>query len=553
MLRKLALVALVGTAACSDNPYDPGAPAFDPNAPRVHITSPKRGTIAGDVQTVTVTGTVTTKNTIDSVMVDDMPATVAADGSFSVTVPVQPGTFLLHAVAKDTAGNSGKESRAVVVGPMAKIDTKVPKAITATLSAQTFTAMGTMAANFITGGDLSSMVTSHNPVFDVDGGPDCLYAMGSITSFNVGGAAIGLAPNSTGLALDAELDNVQIGMHLSYAAACLNGGRDIMVAASHITVSGQLTVGIVNRDFDIHLDNPNVAISGLDVDLGGIPGAIADLIDLNALLAPVLGWATEKFVVPMLNKSLAGLNNVKTIDVLGAQVDIDISPAAITFSDAGAIVELNSTLRAHGDNFSPGFVYEPNLVPSMDLSHGFQLAVADDAANQLFGSMWAAKALDKVISLKTGPYGDIGQLYDSVELSASVPPFVDASGSGLVLTIGDLTATFRNGEITATEVVINAQVEVKVTNDPMTGAIRLDVGQPTVYVDVLDDTEGVMGANELSNAQFELISSFALSRIVAVASGSVGAIPLPTVEGVAVKDLHVGEQQGYLVVDGSVQ
>ncbi len=550
---RLLAVGLVALIGCSDNPYDPNAPAVDPNAPKIHITSPKRGTIAGDVQTLTVTGTVETKNKLDSVTVDDVAATVADDGTFSATVPVKPGTFLLHAVAKDTNNQTGKESRAVVVGPMAKIDTQVANSITAALSAQTFTAMGQIAANFITGGDLSSMLTAKNPVFDAGGGPDCLYAMGSITSFNVGGAQIALSPQTGGLAIDAELDNLSVGMHLDYAAACIDGSRDIMVSMQHVSVTGMLTVGVLNSDFDIHLDNPNVSITGLDVDLGGIPGAVVDLLDLNALLAPVLGWATEKFVVPMLNQSLAGLNNTKTIDVMGTQVDVSMKPSAITFSDQGGIVELDSSLRAHGDSLAPGFVYTPNMLPAMDLSHGFQLAVADDAANQLFASLWAAHGLDKVIDLKTGPYGQVGQLYDSVELSAAVPPYVDASGDGLKLTIGDLMATFRNGEVTATEVAISAEVDLKVTNDPMTGAIRLDVGQPTVYVDVLDDSEGVMGANELSNSQFEAISSFALARIIAVGSGSVGAIPLPTLEGVAVKDLTVAEQAGYVVVDGSVQ
>jgi hypothetical protein len=64
----------------------------------------------------------------------------------------------------------------------------------------------------------------------------------------------------------------------------------------------------------------------------------------------------------------------------------------------------------------------------MDLSHGFQLALSDDAANQLVGSLWAAKGLDKTIDLTTGPYGDVGKLYDSVALQTMVPPFVDATG-----------------------------------------------------------------------------------------------------------------------------
>ena len=57
----------------------------------------------------------------------------------------------------------------------------------------------------------------------------------------------------------------------------------------------------------------------------------------------------------------------------------------------------------------------------------------------------------------------------------------------------------------------------------------------------------------LSNAQFEVIASFALSRVIAIGSGAIGAVPLPSLGGVAVHDLAIAEQTGYLVVDGDVQ
>ena len=91
-------------------------------------------------------------------------------------------------------------------------------------------------------------------------------------------------------------------------------------------------------------------------------------------------------------------------------------------------------------------MFVPNTVPAMDLSHGFQLAIADDAANQLLASLWSAKGLDKTLMLKTGPYGDVGKLFDSVELQAAVPPFVDATAGRLELTIGDLMATSPEGK-----------------------------------------------------------------------------------------------------------
>src|SRR5262249_37491554 len=110
--------------------------------------------------------------------------------------------------------------------------------------------------------------------------------------------------------------------------------------------------------------------------------------------------------------------------------------------------------------------------------------------------------------------------------------------------------TFYNGDAIATQVVINAQVDVKVV-DGLNGSLRLDVGMPTTYVDIADD--GVEGANELSNSDFEAIASFAVSRIVAVGSGTIGAVPLPSVGGVSLENVSVASQSGYLVVDGQVQ
>jgi hypothetical protein len=553
MRTHLTLFGLIGLglAGCSDNPYDPDAPAVDPNAPRVHITSPSRGTIAGDVKQVTVTGTATDDTSVATVTINGVNAALDADGSFSAIVPVKPGTNLLHAVATDAQGNVGKESRAVVAGPMTSTDMQIPSSITATMSAQTFAAIGNGTANFITTADLGALVAPMNPVINVGApmGPDCLYAQALITGMTVGGANVALAPQPGGLYLDVELDQVQIAMHLQYAVACLDGSRDITIAAQHISISGNMALGLIGHDFDIHLDNPYVSFTGFDVELGGIPGEIVNMLSLDTALGPVLGWAAEKFVVPMLNKTFAGLNNTKTMDVLGTMVDVDVAPASIDFNYTGGLVELDTKMRAHGDA-GPGYVYIPNTTPTMDVSHGFQVAVADDVANQLLGSLWAAKGLDKHIDLKTGPYGEVGKLYDSVEVKASVPPYVDASGGSLKLTVGDLMATFKDKSSVVTSVAINANVDVSVTKGT-DGKLRFDVGMPTVYVDILD--ENVEGANQLSNAQFEAITSFALGRIVAVGSGSVGAIPLPAVGGVAVKNVSITENTGYLVVDGEVQ
>ena len=71
-----------------------------------------------------------------------------------------------------------------------------------------------------------------------------------------------------------------------------------------------------------------------------------------------------------------------------------------------------------------------------------------------------------------------------------------------MLTVGDMMATFKNGRADRDPGRDQRQVELKVVAGA-DGALRLDVGTPTVYVDILD--ENVDGANQLSNAQFEAV------------------------------------------------
>jgi glucodextranase-like protein len=550
----IGITAAFGAAAltgCADQPYDPSAPAVDPRAPVVHITSPRRGTFLGTANQLAVFGTASDASGLAGVQVNGVDAAVAADGTWSATIPVSPGTQLIHAVARDRQGNLGKESRAVVAGPMQPIATSVSRAIAVTMSAQTFDALGRGITGVLGHGDVESLIAAHNPVIDVGGGPDCNFVQASITRIAFGPASqVNLVPQPGGLAADVELDHVSLGMTLSYSVLCLDGGRDITVAASHVKVTGILGLGVKASGFDLALTHQSVSVTGFDVDLGGLPGDVVNWLHLDTALGPVLGAATEHFVVPLLNGALDGLNNTRTIDVLGTPVDVQLTPANIAIDARGAVIEVNSELRAHGDAGSPGFVYVANQRPAMSPDHGFALAVADDAANQLLASFWAARGLDRTFDLATGSYGDIGELYDRVELSAAVPPFIDAEGGALKLTIGDLLATFKNGSAVTTQIAVSAEVDLQITADA-TGKPRLDIGTPTTYVDVLDDD--VSGANVLSNAQFEAIASFALARVIAVGSGAVGAVPLPAFGGVGVHDLAIAEHTGYLVVDGAVE
>ena len=550
-MRTGLLVGFTLSLFACDAPFDPGTPAIDPDAPRVHITSPERGTFAGNVQTLAVKGNVTDDDgVVTSVTVNDVTANVKPDGTFEATVPVIAGTNLLHAIAHDAGGNTGKETRAVVAGPEKTLDRTINSAVTASLSAATFEAIGQGAGNFIMTSDLTAMAQPLNPVLNLGApdGPDCLYAQAHITNVEVGAADFDLVPTSGGLQFSAVLDNVKFGLHLQYAASCFDGSKDVTFAADRVSIAGLMGFVADGTGFDFKLQNPDVQLVNFNVDMSGIPGDVIDMLSLDTRMGPVIAWATERFVTPLLNKSLAGLNDTKSYDVFGKTVDVTITPADVRFDVTGAQIDLDTVLRARDDYGR--FVYVENTQPVLDASKGFQVAISDDAANQLFTSLWSAGAMDATLDLKTGPYGEIGTLYDSVEISTKAPPFIDASAEQLGITLGDLMITFKNGGATATQVALNAKLDLAIVSNE-DGTLRLDVGTPNVFVDILD--EGIDGANSLSSADFEQILSFALSRAVAAGSGAVGAIPMPGAGGVSVQNVSVNQQTGYLVVNGDIR
>jgi hypothetical protein len=555
-MRHLAFVSLslstCFAAACATHEYSPTDPNTDTVAPTVTITSPARGTILGDVPSVEVAGTATDNVGVTGLTINGATVAVADDGTWTTTITAQPGTQLIHAIALDAAGNQGQQTRAVVTGPMVPFTTWVPQAITAAMSAQTFAAIGQGASGYINTTDLEALISPHNPVYSAgSAGATCLYARVNVTTLTEQNAVITLTPVAGGLMLDAELDNLDVGLDIDYAVACLSDDHPASATADHLSVTGLLQIGIgSDGTFSTTLQNPNVNFTNLDLELGGIPGDIVDLLDLQDDFGGIMGYAIEQFMGPVVDSSLAGMTGTHSLAVLNSTVDVTVQPATMTFDSTGAILDLNSSMRAEGDTAGSGsgYVFVARQAPTMSDSQGFELAVVDGAANQLMASLWSAGGLNDNLDLTTGPYGNIGQLYDTAVISAAVPPYVDLAGSGMTLTLGDILVQFSLKGQLVTSIAVNASVTLQVTANAQ-GALQLGVGTPTVYVDV--DSQGVTGANELSGTNFQIVAQFALSRLVSYASSALGAVALPSIGGVSLQNLTVAADSGYLMVEGT--
>ncbi len=539
-MRLQTLFAVLGVLiGCGDNLHgDPDDPIAGDAAPHIHIVTPARGTFAGDVTHVLVTGTVSDDSgRVIAVTVNNEPAVHGDDGTWLANVAVTPGTNLVHAIAIDERRNEGSETRAVVVGPMVALERRVAGGIRTTLSAQALSALGRDSASSIETGGLVAAAQDRNPVVDV-GNTGCSYARASITSLIVGNAEVQLQPTTGGIAVSTVLDDVSIGMHLQWADSCVDGTRETVVSAARVTVGGRALVGIAGGRFDVQLAEPSVQVTGIERELTDVPDPVVQMLDLDAEVGAALGSSKERLVVPMLGRALATYVESKTVDVDGVPVDVEVAPAQIAFTPDGGTLTLDTALLAHGGK-GP-FVFVPNSAPTLDLTSGLSLAVADDAANQLLASLWSAGAFDQRIELAAAP---ISELYDSVQLELAVPPHVEATGTPLELTIGDWVATFRRGNAVAATVAIHGRSALFVVVE--NGRLRMDVSTPAVEVDVI-------GTRTLAKAEREEIELFALEHVRAAGAAAVDAIPLPSIAGTSLTTPWVDPRLGYLLVSGNV-
>ncbi len=558
--KKSIAIALIGAAASLAAGCDKEIPKDDPrnpSAPKIRITSPQRGAILNQVETVTVTGNASDPDgDIATVTINGQAVTLDATGNFTTTLTVKPGVTLVRAIATDAQGNIGKQTQAVMAGKMSPNDTLVDDGILTRISEETFNAIGRGTAKFIADSDLGALVAPMNPVVNAGAptGPDCLYAQAHIGALDVSTASVALVPRRGGVDIKIILNGLKVPMVANYAAACVDGTSNISANADKVTIVATLQLAVKNGAFDVKLINPDVTFTNLRINTGGLTGQIINLLQIDRAIGPILGVAAERFVVPMINKSLAGLNTTKQVDVMGKKLDISIRPGAIDVDVDGAMIRLDTKFRMQGDAAGKGFVYMANRDPQMASLSGFAMAVADDSLNQMFGSIWGAGLLNQTLDLKTGNYGTAGNLFSKVETLALLPPTVDANGDGsLKVVIGDLMAKFTDNESSlVTAAAVNGEVRLKVETTA-TGELRLAVDNPNIVVDVLDSVEGVEGTNALSNDQFEAIVSFGLSRGVAVAAGTLGTIPLPSFGGVKVENVKAEAKGGFVMVTGAVR
>jgi hypothetical protein len=545
-LLKLASLSLIASAAaCSSSP----AELKDP--PLLKVTSPQRALVKEGAGTIEVRGEVAPNaggSPVAKVMVNGVQATVGEGGQFVAQIEIKPGATLIQTEATDADGGKASDTRAVQAGEIRGPGAMVDEAIAVGMSDDALHAIGKAAGTIMTQTDMAPILAPMNPMvasgLAADGSEDGLFVKVDVKDVDMSKAIIDMTPVAGGLEFSLEIQNLNIPMHARYAVAWVKNDNDLSVSASNVKVTGTLNVSPDGAGFAVKLNKPNVQLTGFHFSASGIPGAIIDILPLDKLAETVIEKGAEVFMGPMINKAFGAAAGVKTVDVMGHKLDVEVFPADVYFDPAAAHIVLSTRMKVQGTEASKGFVFTPNQALDLNPANGFKIGFADDAANQLLSGVTAAGMLN--IS-QPAP----GGCFDTVAISAAIAPMIsaDPKDGRMKLIAGDMTMTFlQNGKAVATA-ALNVKMDVKVVGNG--GSVSIDLGKPEVFINVVDDQQANLTG--FSNEDLQKLVGLSLGHQIEIIKGLMNNIPIPAMGGVSVKNLSVGGDSGYVVISGSMQ
>lgn len=539
-MRHLSLSALLLTGCVGII----GGEQADP--PILEVTSPARSMIANAAGTITVTGRVAPNPTgasVASVKVNDTNATLAADGSWSATISVPPGATLIHTVARDAAGGTATDTRSILAGERRMSGSMVQDAVGVAVSPAVFAKIGGLATTAIKSANLTALVQPLNPIAHAgdETGPDCLYAQGFVDTVTITDAKITLAPVAGGLQISATLQSPRITGHTRHAVACVDGSSQFTITANSATVGGVLKLGVNGMmGFTSELANPVIQLPGLDIRATNFPDALLDVLPLEKIIQALAPTAVKLFVNPKINDALGALTGPQKLTVLERGLTVQVAPRAIAFTPAGGNVMLDMKMLFDGAP-AAGFTFTPNGMPSLSAGDGIALGIADDLANDALAQLTAQGLLN--LNLKQE-----GSDFTLAKVTATSPPTISADGTDgkLRVIIPDMMVTFVDQAGTpVSRAAVNAIIPLAIKPADGGSSVAIDLGTPSIAIDVLDDLSGITMPPESEFARTITLSTNAQKGSIAE---TLKSIPLPKLGGIALSDLSVNGANGYVLV-----
>jgi hypothetical protein len=535
MRHALLLVPLV--AGCLFTQADP---------PQLLVTSPQRSAVQQD-GTLTVTGMATPNSggsPIARVAVNGTPATLGADGSFSVTVEVPLGGSLIQTTATSEDGGVATDTRAIAVGERRVSGASNPRAIAVQLAPSMFARIAQVATEQIKSAELTPMVRAANPVVDATAA-GCFGAQAHVDSVAISDAAVSLVPVDGGLAITATFQQPVITGRMNFAVACADKSATFQMHADRATVRATLVFERGDNGLVPKLDNPAFETPGLEVTTSEtIPNTILNILPMSKIIGTVTPVATRMFVDPMIRDAMVDLQAPHQLEVMGKQVTVAGTPSVVEFSPAGGTVMLDLAFALGGGEASKGYTFTPNGTPELAAPDGIGLGISDDLINDALAQLTATGILDRTLPFDGGEF-------TAIKLTPTLSPMInaDAEDGRLQLLLPDMTAQFLDGERVVTTASVNARLAIAVRPAGDGGSVTIDLGEASFSIDAAPDEDGVLTSSGSFAAAIDLGASEQKSSVQL----TIGAIPLPKLGELSLSNVSLTADAGYLKAMGTVQ
>jgi len=130
--------------------------------------------------------------------------------------------------------------------------------------------------------DAQALLVPAQPMVDVGGGPDCLYAKLTVTNVTATTSSITVSASH---ALAARLEGVTITATSQHAVSCVDGTAPVTIKLARVDITGMVTDGDIT--------NPIAQASGtLTVEAPAAPSVVLDMLALDTKAALIVAQTT---------------------------------------------------------------------------------------------------------------------------------------------------------------------------------------------------------------------------------------------------------------------
>lgn len=537
-------------AACT--PEAPARLPPPPELPTLRVDSPARASFLPEGDVVVTGQAIAGTGDLAGLTVGGAPAQMDADGSFSVTLPAEPGILSFGIRVEDSLGERAVDGRSVQVGRTHDAGQWLSEAVAMQMGPETLDDDAPDIDDFAR---VSELIVE-DPAFGADfvGAtiPSDSYEV-TITSFAMDSAGVDLVSRDGALDNDVTL----YGVHTEF---------DAYVNSLFITVSGWAEMDLV-LDTELRLVNTadgvevevisaSATTTRFDWDVAWVPEFIESLMqdDVRLAIEAEMSQQASDRVGAMFAEALAGFELDQTFGP-AEEVSLSLKLARAEAADEGLLLWLDARAVAQDvtRDLPPGAGslrtdFTGTTLP-IQTTRPFVTAIDDDFFNQLLFAFWAGGGMSgqtisrEQLMLMAGgdlpaPLGPVSE----AQLDLHLPPVIMPPSGELVidLAIGEFHLGIDREDGERLEASLNIRAPASLASE--SGGLSLMLDNRPAYMPV---HAGMLAYPEALDPG-DLASLFRLTTPTLMGQSSALFPALPAIE------LPVGETSDAAALQGVV-